>query len=134
MRLATWNNTLALVASSYPQAATMLTAARRTLKTTTFAQFEEQAGFSMAAVDRLGVSDERFITLERLLKSDGSALNVRRFLYHVTRLSELFSGDGYTYTPDGQRGLRENIMANRPISELKGSRMLELEITLPAGR
>jgi hypothetical protein len=131
LRLATWRNTLGLVAGVYPQAASMIKAASRELKSTPFAQFEEQAGFSLAEVDRLGLSDDRFMDLERLLTSDGSALNVRRFLYHVTRLTELYSGDGYTWTNDGRRGVREYIMANRTISELKGNRLLELEVTLP---
>jgi hypothetical protein len=134
LRLATWRNTLTLVASVYPQVAPMLKAASRELKATPFAQFEEQAGFSLAEVDRLGLSDDRFINLERLLTSDGSALSVRRFLYHVTRLTELYSGDGYTWTHDGRRGVREYIMANRAINELKGNCLLELEVTLPDGQ
>jgi len=134
LRLATWRNTLAIVASEYPQAAGMLTAASRELKATSFAQFEKQAGFSLAEVDQNGSSDERYMTLDRLLKSDGSTLSVRRFLYHVTRLTELYSGDGYTWTHDGRRGVREYVLANRAISELKGSRVLELEIALPRGQ
>ncbi len=107
LRLATWRNTLARVAGEYPQAARMLKATSRELKATSFAQFEQQAGFSLAEVDQLGSTDERFMNLDRLLKSDGSALSVRRFLYHVIRLSELYSGDGYTWTHDGRRGVRE---------------------------
>jgi hypothetical protein len=74
------------------------------------------------------------MTLERLLKSDGSPLSVRRFLYHITRLTELYSGDGYTWTHDGRRGVREYIMANRAISKLKGSQVFELKVTLPRGQ
>jgi hypothetical protein len=122
-----------MVASAYPQTANMIKAGSRELKATSFAQFEQQAGFSLAEVDRLGPADRRFMTLERLLKSDGSALSVRRFLYHITRLTDLYSGDGYTWTHDGRRGVREYIMANRPICELKGNQVLELKVTLPAG-
>ncbi|MBS1992972.1 MAG: hypothetical protein JSS83_20785 [Cyanobacteria bacterium SZAS LIN-3] len=133
MRLATWKNTLDLVGTLYPQLAHLLKAARRELKTTSFAEFEAQAGFSLAEVDHNGPGDERYMTAERLLASDGSALSVRRFLYHVTRLTELYTGDGYTCTHDGKRGVREYIMANRAISDLQESRTLELEVTLPTG-
>jgi len=131
LRLATWKNTLAIIASAYPQTASMLSAVARELKSKTFAQFEKEAGFNLAQIDALGANDSRSMNLERLLKSDGSALSVRRFLYHVTRLTELYSGDGYTWTHDGRRGVREYIMANGGITELRGSCILELEVTLP---
>jgi len=131
MRLATWKNTLAIVAGLYPQVAHMFKARAAELKSTSFASFEAQAGFSLAQVDHLGPQDERFMTAERLLASDGSALSVRRFLYHVTRLTELFTGDGYTQTHDGKRGVREYIMANRAINSLAGHKTLELQVTLP---
>jgi hypothetical protein len=134
LRLATWNNTLAQVALAYPLAAGMIKAASPKLKATSFAQFEKQAGFSLALVDQQGSDDERFMSLERLLKSDGSALSVRRFLYHVTRLTELYSGDGYTWTHYGRRGVREYIMANRAIKQLAGNRLVELKVILPRGQ
>jgi hypothetical protein len=134
LRLATWRNTLAIIAQAYPGSEAMIKAASRELKSRSFADFEQQAGFSLAEVDRLGAKDKRFMTLERLLKSDGSPLSVRRFLYHITRLTELYSGDGYTWTHDGRRGVREYIMANRAISKLKGSQVFELKVTLPRGQ
>jgi len=134
MRLATWKNTLDIVSGLYPQVAHLLKAASAKLKSTSFAEFEAQAGFSLAAVDHLGPQDERFITAERLLAGvggDNPALAVRRFLYHVTRLTELYAGDGYTRTHDGKRGVMEYIMANRAIDKLKGHRTLELKVALP---
>lgn len=132
-KLATWKNCVEIIARAYPEASVMIKAAAKELKTTDFALFEKQAGFSFAAVDQAGTGDERFMTLERLLAGDGSALAVRRFLYHVTRLTELYTGDGYTLTHDGKRGVREYIMENHRIDELKGVTSLALDVTLPPG-
>ena len=137
MQLATWTNTLALAATLYPQAAPLFKASARALKTTPYAAFEKAAGFPLSEADANGPADPRYMTLERLLASgSGSdvALQVRRFLFHALRLSELYSGDGYARTHKGERGVREYIMANRTLSDLPDSRSLELEVLLPTDK
>lgn len=118
MAIATWTNTLAAIAAAYPEIAHLVKLHAGELKRTSFGSFEKQAGFSFAAVDKTGASDPRFMNLSRLLDSPGSACDLRRFLYHVTRLSELYNGDGRTRTEEGDPGVREYIMANRPLTEL----------------
>ena len=71
------------------------------------------------------------MTEGRLLDTDGSPANVRRFLYHTLRLSELYTGDGFTRTFDNRRGVAEYIMLNRRLNELKDSRIYALDIRLP---
>lgn len=131
LKLATWRNCIEIIASAYPQAAEMIRRALPHLKKTDYSVYEDMAGFSFEAVDLNGADDERYMTLERLLVSDGSPLAVRRFLYHVTRLTELYEGNGYTFTHDGKRGVREYIMLNRPLSELQGMALMPLDVTLP---
>ncbi len=118
LTVATWKNTLAAISAAYPEIAHLLRLHAKALKSTAFVTFEEQAGFSFAAVDKLGASDERFMNLSRLLESPGTACDLRRFLYHVTRLSELYNGDGRTRTEAGLPGVREYIMTNRPLTDL----------------
>ena len=118
MAVATWKNTLAAIAAAYPEIAHLVKLHASELKRTSFGSFEKQAGFSFAAVDKRGASDQRFMNLSRLLDSPGSACDLRRFLYHVTRLSELYNGDGKTRTEEGKPGVREYIMANRPLTDL----------------
>jgi hypothetical protein len=133
LKLATWNNVIALAIRLYPAAKERLLSARGALKAHSFADFEAASGFSLAAVDLLGASHERFMTLERFLKADVEhealpGLAARRFLYHILRLSELYSGDGYTRTHEGKRGVREYIVANRTLDKLPDCRSLELSV------
>ena len=134
LAIATWKNTLAAISAAYPEIAHLVKIHAKELKRTSFGSFEEQAGFSFAAVDKLGASDPRFMNLSRLLQSPGSACDLRRFLYHVTRLSELYNGDGRTRTEEGKPGVREYIMANRPLTELGQYELTALHLNFASGQ
>lgn len=129
LRIATWKQTINAVANAYPAVAPLLHAALKELKSTSFAEFEQQAGFQFA---NLAADDRRFMTEQQLLNSDGSAQAVRRFLLNVLNFSDLFSGDGYTQTVDGQRGVREYLLPNGPLQSLRNCQWLELRIEIPA--
>lgn len=128
LQVANWDNTLSVIAEEYPEIKALIAAHARELKRTSFAALEERAGFSFAAVDTIGLADERFMTLERLLASPGTVVDLRRFLYHTTRLSELYCGKGRTRSEDGKSGLREYIMRNRQVSELSGCVIVPLNL------
>ena len=49
-----------------------------------------------------------------------------RQLANSVYLKDLFSGDGYTYTPDGQRGMQEYATLNKPINSLGNSILLDI--------
>lgn len=134
LAIANWKNTLTAISAAYPEIAHLVKIHAKELKRTSFGSFEEQAGFSFAAVDKLGASDKRFMNLSRLLKSPGSACDLRRFLYHVTRLSELYNGDGRTRTEEGKPGVREYIMANRPLTELGQYELTALHLNIASGQ
>ncbi len=134
LAIANWKNTLAAISAAYPEIAHLVKIHAKELKLTSFGSFEEQAGFSFATVDKLGASDPRFMNLSRLLQSPGSACDLRRFLYHVTRLSELYNGDGRTRTEEGKPGVREYIMANRPLTELGQYELTALHLNFASGQ
>ncbi|MBY0372873.1 MAG: hypothetical protein K2Q23_02700 [Bryobacteraceae bacterium] len=132
LHIATWTNFIDVAAATYPQVGTILKGALKELRSTPFAQFEEQAGFSFADVHSLGVADPRFMNAERLLESDRSPLAVRRFLYHTLRMTELFTGDGITMQPDLTRGCREYVTKNSLVCALPALSMAELDLEIPA--
>ncbi len=130
-RVATWRNVVFAAAELYPEVACTLIHALPTLETTEFAKFEQQSGFVWADVDKAGPDDERFMTVERLLASDGTALDVRRFFYHVLRLSELYTGDGYTKTNDNKRGVQEHAIRTVEIEDLDDCEIVDLDVKIP---
>lgn len=55
----------------------------------------------------------------KTLTAGSSLWEFRSFLYNELRLTELYTGNGFTQTPDGQRGLAEYFIVNSEISEDK---------------
>jgi len=58
------------------------------------------------------------LLLRRQREGSCRVADVRAFLYHALNLNNLYSGDGYTYTHDGKRGVSEYLAANLPRKEL----------------
>lgn len=130
-RLGTWRNVVFAAAELYPEVACTLIDALPELMKTSFADFERQSGFVWAEVDKAGPVDERFMTIDRLIASDGTALDVRRFFYHVLRLSELYTGDGYTKTNDNQRGVQEYAIRTVEVEDLEDCEVVDLDVKIP---
>ncbi|HMW89837.1 MAG TPA: hypothetical protein PLI59_17760 [Candidatus Obscuribacter sp.] len=122
-----WANVLLECQKDYPQLARDMDSALADLKKLTFAQLEKECGFSLADVHSLGKEDHRYIDLERYLASDRSTAMLRRFLYHCCRLTELYSGDGWTYTVDGQACLTEFVMPNLELTQLSDLHLYHLQ-------
>jgi nicotinamidase-related amidase len=130
-KLATWQNTAEVVGATYPDVADMIRAKLGELKRTSFDEIERRAGFDFSEVDKLGSSDPRFMTHERFRNSRGTLVDVRAFLYFSVHLRELFSGDGYTYTADGRRGLMEYIVPNKPLAQLGQHEVVDIDVRVP---
>lgn len=130
-RLATWDNTIATVAQVYPDVANSLYRNLDILKRTAFDDIEKASGFDWSEVDKAGDIDPRYMTYDRFKQSAGTDIDTRAFLYFTVHLRELFSGDGYTYTNNGTRGLMEYIVANKPITELGENTIIDIKIDLP---
>jgi hypothetical protein len=125
---ATWYNVIDLVSRAYPETAAALKRYHSQLANSRFDEIENQAGFSFAEVDANGSSDPRYMSFERFIASPQSLADTRAFLYFSAYLKELYSGDGYTYTPEGNRGLQEYITLNQPINALGKSITLDIPV------
>ena len=130
-KIATWDNLPIVLKEVYPEIEAPLNKFLSQLKSIDFDAIESQAGFDFSEVDKLGNADPRFMTYDRFIKSSKTLVDVRAFLYFTVHLRELFSGDGYTYTSDGTRGMLEYIVSNKPISKLGENQVIDIEIKLP---
>lgn len=130
-KLATWKNVVEVVAEVYPDIAHKLYQNLDDMENTSFAKIERMAGFDFDEIDKKGKSDSRFMTYERFQKCTGTLVEARAFLYFTIHLRELFSGDGYTYTYDGRRGLKEYIVANKPIADLGENEVIDIDVKIP---
>ncbi|MBX9942351.1 MAG: hypothetical protein K2Y32_24020 [Candidatus Obscuribacterales bacterium] len=99
---ATWANVIERACWAYPDLSDLFRQVQSVLPQVSLADLEVELGAPLSLIDAAGPSDERYISLERLKDRRGQVASadlpnlVRRFLYHVLRLSELFSGDSYT--------------------------------------
>ena len=130
-KLATWDNVVDVVAGVYPEIADKLYRNLNSFKQMSFDEIEKQAGYSFAVVDKNGSSDDRFVTFERFRDGSDDVVAARAFLYFTVHLRELFAGDGYTYDADGNRGLMEYIVPNKPLSALGDFEVIDMSVVVP---
>lgn len=125
---ATWINVINMVSEAYPQIAIDLHHQISQLQSSSFDEIQDSSGYSFAEVDKNGPSDSRFMTLERYLNSTRQLTDTRAFLYFSVYLKELFSGNGYTYSTNGQRGMQEYVTLNQPTADLGKHILLDLSL------
>lgn len=130
-KLATWDNLIDMVKMQYPEESDTFEIHRETLKITSFNDIQKIAGFSFLDVEKAGNSDRRYMTYDRFRESDKSIASLRAFLYFTVHLRELYSGDGYTYDSQGNRGVMEYIVPNKPLSQLGQYGIVDVEVTIP---
>jgi hypothetical protein len=131
-RPATWENVRDVVVEVYGDTiAPIIDAQLNALKTTPFDRIEKMGLDTMKNIDREGPDSELFMTVDRLLASNGTLNDVRLFLYNTVHLRELFAGDGYTYDEQGNRGLREFITPNRAITAFGPHKLIDMTVDLP---
>jgi hypothetical protein len=132
---AIWDNVAEIVSEIYPEYKERIYKHLKKLKTTPYAKFQKEftkiAGKNFRLVDREGSKNPFYMTAERFKNSKGDLLDMRRFLYNCVHLSDLFSGDGYTYDEQGKRGLREYIAPNKPLDELGKHILIDMPVELP---
>jgi len=116
--LADWFNVLRTVSKTYPEISSKIQRHLSPLKNTPFSTIETAAGYDFSEVDKNGKEDPYFMTYEKYKTSPDTLVAARAFLYFTVHLRELFHGDGYTYTADGDKGLMEYIVANKELSEI----------------
>lgn len=130
-QIATWHNLLHQAAEAYPDIADDLLRHQKSLEVLPFEHYENAAGYQFRDVEKVGKSDPRFMTYERYLNSSRSLLDTRAFLFFTLRLNELYSGDGYTYDYEGNRGLKEYIVPNQALEDFEDYLLLDIIVELP---
>lgn len=128
--LATWDNVAKLCSKIYPNVSDKIYAVLDQLKTIPFQRIQMLADYDFEEIKRNGLHDPNFMNYELFRKSEGTLINVRAFLYHTLHFRMLFSGDGYTYDEDGNRGLREYIAPNKRLNELGEYRLIDIKIEI----
>lgn len=128
VRLANWDGVLEAVIEAYPEHAASMQRHRDALERFSLTEIEQQVGFKFADVFE---HDLRFMTSERFANSEQTLWQTRAFLYHIVQLRELFSGDGFTHTADGRRGVREYLIPNRAIEQLAHRTIVDIDVKVP---
>lgn len=130
---ATWDSIAELVQKYHPSVASKVLSKLTQLKLIPFNEIEEMAisesGLPFLAVEEKGKDHPLFINERSLKERHGKLWEVRAFLYYQIRLTELFSGDGYTLTQDGARGVREFAGGNLTVASLPRKAIIPLHIS-----
>lgn len=131
--LATWDNALDMVAAERPELAEDIERHREVLRTRSLESLlvsQSATPKQLDAIELAGKTHPSFMTPGRYyMLSDAekaNPANLRRVLLHADHLGILFSGDGYTRMPDGQRGPAEYLVPNGKVSELSGAILIDL--------
>lgn len=131
---ATWDNVAKVLMEVYPDIAGALSSIPA-LKNFKYERFETSVKFSFREVQKNGPDDDRYMTYDRFKLIPVPNYNdLRAFLYFTCYLNELFSGDGYTYDEQGNRGLQEFIIPNQPIQALVDegkAAIIDMEVSTP---
>lgn len=122
--LATWDNIIDLAAKLYPQVSHLLVQFRDTLQTLSFADIVRMSGEPIW-IPRIS-SEKAFMSPERLLRSRGTVVDVRRFFFDTLQLRELYRGDGWTYNAAGVRGVPEYFVPSVPLTKLGKYELIDL--------
>ena len=112
-RPATWDNIEFLLQTSYPEVwESKIRPHFPRICSTPFAELQAEAGYSMLEVNLVGrydhatgeSRDARYVSLQRLLRREGTLTEVRQFLFDEIGLNGLFSGSGRTVDDAGVQG------------------------------
>lgn len=128
--LGTWDNVPKLCAEIYPDVVDKIYAVLDDLKTVPFRMIQMLADFDFEETEHDGMNNPNYMSYERFRECDGTLVDVRAFLYHTLHFRVLFSGDGYTYDEEGNRGLMEYIAPNKRLEELGEYRLIDMEINI----
>lgn len=116
---ATWDHLPGIVERAYPGAGPLVEAHLPTLQATAFEDLvAASGGYPWHAVRDRGRGHPRFFDAATYAQEHEEAWQTRAFLYCELRLTDLYSGDGYTREPGGSRGLAEWATGNHALADL----------------
>lgn len=131
---ATWDNALDMVGNCHPALAPDIEVHRELFKRTPPQEFvERMLPEDFDQIELAGPSHPAFMTTERYfaLSQDTrheAPLPLRRWLAHTGHIGITFRGDGYTQTTEGERGIKEYLMPNQPIANLRNAVVIDLPL------
>ena len=70
--------------------------------------------------------DDRYVSLQRLLRREGTMPEVRQFLWDEIGLRNLFLGTGRTMNDEGVLGPPEYLCRNLPLAEMQGAVVVDV--------
>jgi len=126
---ATWDGLFKATQDVYPDLAGDLLNHSTKLRTSKYAEWELAANIKFADVD--DPAHPEYVSYQSYKTGSRDALALRRLMYHTLHIRELFRGDGFTYDEQGRRGVREYLMPNKAIADIKGSVIQDLDVRLP---
>ncbi len=128
--LATWDNALTMVAHTRPELARDIEAHRDALKVLPISEVQASVSEPLDTIELAGSAHPAYMSLERYSalppEVKANPVHLRRFLFHIEHLGALYSGDGYTRTPDGQVGLAEYLIPNGRVESLSDALVRDL--------
>lgn len=125
---ATWDNLMHLLKMTYPASVMDRIAPYFSdLKSTPFQEIQNQAASLFSAVNKDKKHPE-YMSVDKFLADNEPTLwKARAFLYYNVRLTELYSGDGFSYDESGKRLEPEFIAPNVPLKDLKDVQVIPLK-------
>ena len=144
---ATWDGVIEMIGMAFPESvADKVRRHAAALRSTAFETIEAEArkpgGFlgpdsTYFDVNETKTSpgksdDPRFMSEARFAEAGvaGTLYEARGFLYQCLSLNPLFDGNGYTKTESGERGIKEYLVVNQRVAEMRLHRYIDMPVTL----
>jgi len=129
---ATWDNVAVLVKNVYQEVADKVLAQLPAIRALSMPEIEDRAGYDMLDVNLQGRDvDPRYVSVDRLRRKPASECGitvVRQFLMDELGLKRPYTGTGLT-----EGGLAEFLVPNRPLKEIPGCVVIDLDVRPPQG-
>jgi len=98
------------------------------IKSLSYEEFRAIAGYDLEAVNLVGrydhktgeSRDDRYVSLQRLKRRNGTLVEVRQFLWDEIGLRQHYTGSGYTKNDNGQVGVPEYLAQNKKLDDIDG--------------
>lgn len=138
VEVASWDGICSLVEHVFPRIHPICCKYLDQLKTTTFEEIKKMADFDFGEIRRFGSSHPLYFNEEKFFEyckekkltknEEPSLLDIRTFFYYACGMRELYSGDGWTYTEKGVKGLKEYLGQNIKRSQLVDHTCMHLDV------
>ena len=123
----TWDALMNLIERESAECAEKLRPHLQTIRSTPYSELTEKIGYdvndlSAEQVDKVGTFEAYAAA-----STPGDLGHARAFLRHTLKCTPLFRGDGFAYSDDGTRGVREYLVKRLPVEALPGAQWVILQ-------